>query len=100
MKLASSFLVPGSPDKVLNSFLDPAIMQVCLPGCEEVKQVDDNTYRGSLVNEVAHVKFKATFIAEITERDIPEDTAKPAMIKAVLKGKTVDSAAPSSSTLS
>ncbi|WP_406033233.1 SRPBCC domain-containing protein [Nocardioides sp. NBC_00163] len=87
MKLASSFLVPGSPDKVLNSFLDPAIMQVCLPGCEEVKQVDDNTYRGSLVNEVAHVKFKATFIAEITERDIPEDTAKPAMIKAVLKGE-------------
>lgn len=87
MKLASSFPVPGSPDKVLTLFLDPSIMQQCLPGCEEMSQVDDNTYRGALVNEVAHVKFRATFIAEITERDIPSETSSPAQIRAVLKGE-------------
>lgn len=87
MKLASSFSVPGSPDKVLTLFLDPAIMQACLPGCEDMAQVDDNTYRGTLLNEVAHVKFKATFAAEVTERDIPSDPTQPAQIRAVLKGE-------------
>ncbi len=87
MKLGSSFTVPGSPDKVLTLFLDPSIMQACLPGCEEMTQVDDHTYRGALVNEVAHVKFKATFVAEITERDIPSGPTQPAQIRAVLKGE-------------
>lgn len=87
MKLGSSFTVPGSPDKVLTLFLDPATMQVCLPGCDDLTQVDENHYRGTLVNEVAHVKFKASFVAEIVERDLPSDPTKPATVKAVLKGE-------------
>jgi carbon monoxide dehydrogenase subunit G len=87
MKLASSFPVPAAPDKVLALFLDPATMQACIPGCEELVQVDDTRYQGSLVNEVAHVKFKAGFSADITSRTTPTDTSEPAVVTAVLKGE-------------
>jgi carbon monoxide dehydrogenase subunit G len=87
MKLASSFPVPAAPDKVLALFLDPATMQACIPGCEELVQVDDSRYQGSLVNEVAHVKFKAGFSADITSRTTPADTSEPAVVTAVLKGE-------------
>jgi uncharacterized protein len=87
MKLASSFPVPASPDKVLSLFLDPATMRVCIPGCEELEQTDDTHYRGSLVNEVAHVKFKAGFVVDIVSTTTPSSTAEPAVVVAVLKGE-------------
>jgi carbon monoxide dehydrogenase subunit G len=87
MKLSSSFPVPAAPDKVLTLFLDPSTMQSCIPGCEELVQVDDSHYRGSLVNEVAHVKFKAGFTAEITSMTTPADTTQPSVVVAVLKGE-------------
>jgi carbon monoxide dehydrogenase subunit G len=87
MKLSSSFPVPAAPDKVLTLFLDPQTMQACIPGCEELVQVDDTHYRGSLVNEVAHVKFKAGFTAEITSLTAPADTSQPSVVTAVLKGE-------------
>lgn len=87
MKLSSSFPVPAASDKVLTLFLDPQTMQACIPGCEELVQVDDTHYSGSLVNEVAHVKFKAGFTAEITSLTTPADTTQPSIVTAVLKGE-------------
>jgi carbon monoxide dehydrogenase subunit G len=86
MKLASSFTVPAAADKVIALFLDPATMQSCIPGCEELVQTDDTHYKGSLVNEVAHVRFKAGFTAEIVS--VTESHAtEPAVVKAVLRGE-------------
>lgn len=87
MKLGSSFSVPAAPDKVLALFLDPETMKVCIPGCEELSQPDETHYKGTLVNEVAHVKFKASFVAEIVSVTTPSDTTEPAVVNAVLKGE-------------
>lgn len=87
MKLSSQFTVPAAPDKVVALFFDPATMRECLPGCEQLEQVDDKTYRGVLTNEVAHVKFKAGFSADITSVEEPADDSSPAVVKAVLKGE-------------
>jgi len=65
VKLASSFTVPAAADKVVALFLDPTTMRSCIPGCEELVQTDETHYKGTLVNEVAHVRFKAGFTAEI-----------------------------------
>jgi uncharacterized protein len=62
-------------------------MRACLPGCEELEQVDDKTYRGTLVNEVAHVKFKAGFTAEITSVTEASDGSNASVVKAILKGE-------------
>jgi carbon monoxide dehydrogenase subunit G len=87
MKLSSQFTVPAAPDKVVALFFDPATMRECLPGCEELQQVDEKTFRGVLTNEVAHVKFKAGFSADITSVEQPADDTSPAVVKAVLKGE-------------
>lgn len=83
MKLASEFSVPAPPDTVFKVFFDPEVMRGCIPGCEELVRVDEKTYRGRLVNEVAHVRFSAGFsasIQSITDEDVKEVTA-------VLKGE-------------
>lgn len=83
MKLASEFSVPAPPGTVFKVFFDPEVMRGCIPGCEELVRVDEKTYKGRLVNEVAHVRFSAGFSASIqsvTDEDVKEVTA-------VLKGE-------------
>jgi carbon monoxide dehydrogenase subunit G len=85
MKISSQFDVPAAPDKVVALFFDPATMRDCLPGCEELEQVDETTFRGVLTNEIAHVKFKAGFSAVITSVEESADGAS--VVDAVLKGE-------------
>lgn len=87
MKLSSQFDVPAAPDKVVALFFDPATMRDCLPGCEELEQVDEKTYRGVLTNEIAHVKFKAGFTAVITSVEESTDGSGVAVVNAVLTGE-------------
>ncbi|AIJ21902.1 CoxG family protein [Amycolatopsis methanolica] len=87
VKLASSFPVPAAADKVIALFLDQATMQSCIPGCEELVQIDETHYRGILVNEVAHMKLKAGFTAEILSVTESRATGEPAVVKAVLRGE-------------
>ncbi|MFJ9243873.1 CoxG family protein [Streptomyces sp. NPDC101776] len=87
MKLSSQFDVPATPDKVVSLFFDPATMRECLPGCEELEQVDDKTFRGTLTNEIAHVKFKAGFTAEIASVENLAEQPGGSTVTAVLKGE-------------
>ncbi|MGH3366734.1 MAG: CoxG family protein [Nocardioidaceae bacterium] len=81
MKMQSQFTVPSAPERVFPLFLDPAVMRTCIPGCEELERVDDKTFRGRLVNVVAHVRFNATFSAHL------ESIEEPRQVKALLKGE-------------
>lgn len=84
MKLASEFSVPAPPDKVFPLFFDPEIMRGCIPGCEELSRVDESTYQGRLVNEVAHVRFSAGFSAAV--QSITDEPGGKE-VTAVLKGE-------------
>ncbi|MCE7010886.1 hypothetical protein LWC34_50000 [Kibdelosporangium philippinense] len=86
MKLASEFPVPAPPGKVFPLLFDPDTMRSCIPGCTELTRVDDSTYRGLLVNEIAHVRFSAAFSAAIQSVTEPGDDT-PAEVNAVLKGE-------------
>jgi uncharacterized protein len=86
MKLASEFPVPAPPGKVFSLFFDPDTMRACIPGAAELERVDDSTYRGRLVNEVAHVRFSAAFSAEIQSTTEPAG-GTPGEVRAVLKGE-------------
>jgi len=81
MKLASQFTVPSPPERVFPLFLDADVMRACLPGCEELVRVDDDTFRGRLVSSVAHVRFNAAFSAEL------QSVEEPSTVKALLKGE-------------
>ena len=62
-------------------FLDAPTMRSCIPGCEELVRVDDTHYTGRLVNEIAHVRFNASFSVEIVGIELPHE------VRAVLKGE-------------
>jgi hypothetical protein len=81
MQLGSSFRVPADSVTVFEKFLDPDTMRRSIPGCEELERVDETHYRGRLVNQVAHVKFNASFSAEIVEMEVPRQ------VRAILKGE-------------
>jgi hypothetical protein len=81
MKIASTFTVPVDSQRVFDLFLDPDTMAACIPGCEELVRVDERHYSGRLVNEIAHVRFNASFSAEIVDLDPPRE------VRAVLKGE-------------
>ncbi|HEY6497213.1 MAG TPA: SRPBCC domain-containing protein [Trebonia sp.] len=81
MKIGSTLTIPAEPSQVFERFLDPDTMRACIPGCKELEQLDDKHYRGLLVNEVAHVRFSASFAAEITE------IQPPGLVRAVLTGE-------------
>ena len=81
MKVASSFSVAAPRQRVFAHFLDPDSMRACVPGCLELIRLDDTHYRGTLVNEVAHVRFAAAFTAEITELSAPSE------VRALLRGE-------------
>ncbi|HEY7597069.1 MAG TPA: SRPBCC domain-containing protein [Actinophytocola sp.] len=84
MKLASEFSVPAAPEKVFPLFFDPETMRGCIPGCERLVREDEQTYRGTLVNEIAHVRFSAGFAAVISSvTDQPDGKA----VAAVLSGE-------------
>ncbi|MFI7675971.1 CoxG family protein [Actinophytocola sp. NPDC049390] len=84
MKLESEFSVPAHPSTVFKLFFDPEVMRGCIPGCEELVRVDDTTYTGRLVNEVAHVRFSAGFSATIRSIDEAGETRT---VTALLKGE-------------
>ena len=84
MKLESEFSVPAHPSTVFKLFFDPEVMRGCIPGCEELVRVDDTTYTGRLVNEVAHVRFSAGFSATIQSIDESDEVKT---VTALLKGE-------------
>jgi uncharacterized protein len=81
MKIGSTLALPAEPTQVFERFLDPDTMRACIPGCAELERLDDRHYRGLLVNEIAHVRFSASFAAEITEMEPPR------LVRAVLTGE-------------
>ena len=81
MRIGSTLTIPAEPSKVFEHFLDPDTMRACIPGCAELERLDDKNYRGLLVNEIAHVRFSASFAAEITE------IQPPSLVRAVLTGE-------------
>lgn len=71
MKLESEFVIDAPDHQVFDNFLNPDILGPCIPGCESLEQVDETHYSGVLINEVAHVKFRAAFSVTITEMTRP-----------------------------
>ncbi len=80
MRISSEFVVGANPSYVFETLLDPLVMRDCIPGCTELFMTDETHYKGKLTSEIAHVKFNADFVAELTELD------KFKNIKVVLSG--------------
>ncbi|MBL0420954.1 molybdopterin-dependent oxidoreductase [Ramlibacter sp. AW1] len=56
--LQSQELVPASVDRVWQGLNDPAVLQQCIPGCEQIEQESDTDFAITLLAAVGPVKMR------------------------------------------
>lgn len=71
MRVADSFVVRASLEKVWAFLLDIERMGRCVPGVEAIERVDDKTFRGKLKVRVGPVAAAFTGTAVLTEIEPP-----------------------------
>ncbi len=69
MLIDGQFTVAAPPEVLLQHLFDVRLMASCLPGCEAIEPVDENTYRAVLVMAMAGIKARFDMQVEITKRD-------------------------------
>ena len=67
MKLEGSYEVKAPRQKVWDAFLDPAVLQKAIPGCEKLELVGPDEYKATLKIGVAAVK--GTFEGKVRLQD-------------------------------
>jgi carbon monoxide dehydrogenase subunit G len=69
MLIDGQFTVAAPPEVLLHHLFDVRLMASCLPGCETIEPIDENTYRAVLVMAMAGIKARFDMQVEITKRD-------------------------------
>jgi carbon monoxide dehydrogenase subunit G len=73
MEMSGEQLVPAPQPTVWNALNDPEVLKACVPGCESIEPVADNTYAVAMVARVGPVSAK--FKGKLTLSDIkPPDS--------------------------
>jgi carbon monoxide dehydrogenase subunit G len=71
MKLSAHYHVGVSADRVYAALTDPAILQRCIPGCEELSPDGVDRFRARIKVGVAGLKGVYTGTAELRDRNPP-----------------------------
>ena len=73
MKISTSAAVAASREHIFSALNDRGVLRRCIPGCEELTEVDDETFAVTLKLGVAGIK--GTYAGTATRRDIqPPDS--------------------------
>jgi len=68
-------------ERIFAALIDPAILQRCIPGCEQMEKTGENQYKAKLIAGVGPVK--GVFTATVSLQDI----VAPEHYKLVVEGK-------------
>ncbi|HEY4676603.1 MAG TPA: carbon monoxide dehydrogenase subunit G [Candidatus Angelobacter sp.] len=81
MKIEGTQKIGAPRDRIFAALVDPAILQKCIPGCEQMEKTGDNQYKAKLTAGVGPVK--GIFTATISLQEI----VAPEHYKLVVEGK-------------
>ena len=81
MKIEGTQKIAVARERVFAALTDPAILQKCIPGCEQMERTGDNQYSAKLTAGVGPVK--GVFTATVSLADI----TAPSHYKLVVEGK-------------
>jgi uncharacterized protein len=81
MNIEGTHKIGAPQDRVFAALIDPAILQKCIPGCEEMEKTGENQYHAKLTVGVGPVK--GVFSANVSLEDI----TAPTHYKLVVEGK-------------
>ena len=71
MKIQGESKFKASPQRVWDILLDPEIISQCIPGCQELTEVDSSTYSARLRIGIGAVSGVYEGTLRITEREAP-----------------------------
>jgi carbon monoxide dehydrogenase subunit G len=81
LQLEGSHKIDAPRDRVFAALIDPAILEKCIPGCEQMVQTGDNQYSAKLTAGVGPIK--GVFSATISLQGV----LVPERYKLVVEGK-------------
>ncbi len=71
MELSQKVQIPLAKSVVWESLVDPAILERCLPGCEQFEAVDDGRYAFVMLTKVGPVKARFNGEVELANVNAP-----------------------------
>lgn len=72
MKLAATYNIPTSRERVFAAMTDPAVLQQCIEGCESLTLKEDGSYEAKMRVGVGAVKGVFTGTARLSDLHPPE----------------------------
>ena len=72
MKIQATYEYKAPPEKVFSALIDPAVLQKCIEGCEQMEKTGEDSYDAKLRIGVAGVKGNYNGKVRITEKKPPE----------------------------
>ena len=81
MKIEGTQKIEAPRDRIFAALIDPAVLQKCIPGCEQMEKTGENQYNAKLTAGVGPVK--GVFTATVSLEQI----TPPEHYKLVVEGK-------------
>ena len=81
MKIEGTHKIQAPRERVFQALTDPAILQKCIPGCEQLEKIAENQYNAKLSAAVGTIK--SVFTATVTLGEL----APPSHYKLIVDGK-------------
>lgn len=72
MKIEGTHTIEAPRERVFAALTDPAVLQRCIPGCEQMEKSGDNRYNAKLTAGVGPVKGVFTATISLSELVSPE----------------------------
>lgn len=69
MQIEGQFEVAAPPADLMVHLLDASLMASCLPGCESLERVSEDSYRATLAFAMAGIKARFELVVDITKKD-------------------------------
>jgi uncharacterized protein len=72
LKIEGTQKIDAPRDRIFAALVDPAILQKCIPGCEQMEKTGENQYKAKLTAGVGPVKGVFTATVSLQEIVAPE----------------------------
>jgi carbon monoxide dehydrogenase subunit G len=68
MELQGSVTIPAAPEQVWHALNDPEVLRLCIPGCEEIRQISAQEMHARLMLKMGPVR--ANFVGKVLLTDV------------------------------
>ena len=72
MRVDGAFEIDVPRETLFRSITDPALMAACVPGCENIEQIDPTRYRAVVTVALGAIKARFNLVVEVTQEAYPE----------------------------